>query len=686
MPSFYLPLYGDLTDQPQQPRVAFGEGTVNFYQDDEGYLCNYAGRTDKFRRLDSYPASLGVPPDLEKNVKDITRLAVFRDVQGREHIVFVRGAEVCEKVGNGYRVLYTLGGVFYDQGRFFPDLVVHEAKLLIVNFGDPVLMWDGVQGVHPLGVQEVPLPPEPWKGEVPWTVDHSSPGGGIGRAYGPFNYKTFWWVGSAPANGPGDNLGADDETRVPGLYQMVVQFFDEYGNHGAVSPPCRIVEIRPVFTAGPSTASDSEIYTDLDLTYLSPTYLMIDWYPPLTETHIWGVRVGRTLSLNMDGGAGAPGVFFTNIVVENTTQGRATLRMTDGHLAEQKLIDMTVRGPTQARGGCSWNRRVILWGHEDPFRVTWSDQELFGQFRPENEFHAHDHVRVVAPLGDRAVVISRSSTEVLYDNAGSMALLEQDFANGSRYGRSIIDVGGALFGLWNRGFGFYDGSKFDFVEAPFFLKDVYMDNRFFVYSARQWGDEYVVSVRKDSVTTGNNYLLVYHLKRRQWHLLQEEVFDIAEQDGGLLGCDDSIYELFKGSFTNAATLKIQGLIPEGGSPMTQRSLVETRLLMEASSAAAYTMLVEGEFTMVPASGGLATSLPSMNAAARATFPVPHWSPTYAYATGPKWSQGDFWSSPTATRPVAGFRHSLTYTFPAGHLVRLRALGVTFGEETPAGIT
>lgn len=659
-----------LTDDQQVPALELGEGSVNFYPDEEGYLVNYPGRTDWFLRGVDLPSYRGSPPSTGT---DITRIITFRDVRGKEHIVFVRGATLCETVGNGFKVLHTFLGTDYN-GKYFPDLFIHESKLIIVNWGDPVLMWDGIEGVHPLGVQETPVPPEPKEGPAPFTEETAAQG------HGPWKYRTWWWPGLKPGSGPSDCYGANGSTRVWGLYELVVQFFDKYGNHGRVSPPSRIIEVKPTIEI--TSNNEAPIYYSDDPVWNSSHYLTVDWYPPLTEAHIVGVRVGRTLNLNMDGGAGERGVYFSEYIAEDVTSGRATLRSTDGTLAGFTPIDVTVHGPTQATGGCSGLGRIFLWGHEDPYILTWSDLALFGQFRGTNEYRAHDHVKRGIMLGDRMVVISRSSTEVLWDSSVSMAILEQDFANGSLHGRSFVDVGGAIFGLWNRGFGFFDGQKHTYVDTPYFVRSLYLDSNFYVNSARKWNDWYIMSIRKDMETTANNFLLCYNLKTLQWYLLEEKVYDLTVWKDTLLGCDDSIYELFKGRFPRQAIVYVKGFIPPRSSPLNRRNLVDLRLLMEASSVDTLGLIVEGEFPEQEAkSTDDLNTMPSLQAAAARRFPVPHWKASYLYADTPYWmAPRDFWISCKLLKPMAGYYHNIKLTFPVGHLVRLKALGVTFSED------
>jgi hypothetical protein len=654
---FYLPLGLGLTDRQENQALELGEGSVNFYPDGEGYLVNYPGRTDVFVRMVDPPSTLGTPP--ATNVA-ITRIFVFRDYISQEHIVFVQGNTLREKVANGYKDLYTFIGQDYE-GRYFPHLFVHEAKLIIVNFGDPVLVWDGVEKVNPLGVQETPMPLDIKCGPAP------------GVTYGGewLEYHK-WWPQSRPTSGPSSQLGADGTTRVHGIHDMVIQFQDKYGNKGRTSAPSRF-NAKPKFVPAGYTESEEVMIYE---------YPVADYYPPLVEDHIAAVLVGRTLNLNPDGGAGSEGVYYRESIRDNLTYNRITVRMSDGSLAERDLIDTTCTGPTQASIGCSWRSRTFLAGHKDANIVSYSDFSFFGQYRPTNQYRANDHVKAVIPMGDRIAIITRTTTEVLYDSDAGLAVLEQDFANGSVYGRSFVDIGGAIFGLWNKGFGYYDGTKHTYVPAPYYIKSIYMDDRFFVHSAIKVNDWYIVSVRKDMGTQENNYLLMYHLRATQWYLLEETVYDLTAWGETFLGVDDSIYELFRGGFTAKSKLVLKGLVPEGAVPTSQRPLTKLRLLMEPSSKESYTVGVEGEHTLDIVSEAAAVAMPSAEEASRFDKLVPYWNKTnLKYADSPKWiAPRDVWLTPSLKEGVSAYAHTIYLTFAIGHLVRIKALAINFGEE------
>ena len=220
------------------------------------------------------------------------------------------------------------------------------------------------------------------------------------------------------------------------------------------------------------------------------------------------------------------------------------------------------------------------------------------------------------------------------------------------------------------------------MPAPYFLEALYVDQRSYVYSATKLGDWYYLAVRKDAVTEGNNYLLMFHLRTHQWYLQEESVYDVAAWQGALLGCNDSIYQLFRGRAAEA-TLLVKGLVPPERDYLSQRALTSVRLLVEPTAVATLELEVDGELNVDPATSTLRPfhTLPSKAAADRMTHPLPYWSTDYQYAQEPGWvAPRDVWIAAVYNLLVSGYSHSLKLTAPAGHPVRLKALGLTFSDD------
>jgi hypothetical protein len=208
-----------------------------------------------------------------------------------------------------------------------------------------------------------------------------------------------------------------------------------------------------------------------------------------------------------------------------------------------------------------------------------------------------------------------------------------------------------------------------------------MDDRFSVYGATRWRDWYVLTVRKDLVTAGNNYLLVCHLPTRRWFLLEESVYDVTVWGESLVGVEESIFELFRGNYPNRAAVSVHGLVPQSGTALGQRSLVDLRLLMEPSSVEAVDVTVDGEFGAGEGEEAQFHTLPSKAAAGRVQHPATHWKTKFLYSERPPWlAPRDVWISAKLKRSVPGFAHGVKLEFPAGHRVRLKALGLSFGAD------
>lgn len=668
----YYRLGSGLVGEKYSEVPALGPRTINFYMDNEGMLANYPGKTDQFRR-DTIDHA-GTPPTTDTL---ITRIQAFTDVWGVDHIVFVRGDELCEKYGNGYVVLYTFKGRQYFDGVCLPDMFVYQSKLIVTNFGDPVLIYDGRVGVHPLGVHEAPLPPDPRPGRAPYSYNTDTGAPLYSMGYGPFRYKAWWFTGRVPTNGPGDNLKADGESYAKGVYQLVAQYTDRFGNKGPVSAPSGPVSIAP---NSPLSSASASYYTD-DPTGISPEFLAYDWTPPQIESHIDGIVIGSTLNLNQDGGSGIEGVYYQALKRAGNYPTRSIQQLPDYLLAQAEAIDLNVQGPPSCGQGTTWGQRICLWDLEDPFRFLWSDLTYMGQFRSTNEFRANDRARQAVSLGDRVLMVSQSAVEVLYDNNGVMQLLEQQFSFGSNHGRSLLDVGGSVFGLWTRGWGFFDGEQFVDVEAPYFLKGNYVDNQFYLMRAVLWGRYYLLSFRLDATEEGPTNLLMFNLDSKQWYLLDEQVWDLTVWRGALLGCSNSIYELFKGQYP-PSNLEVYRLVAPQETPASVRSIEGMFLYMEPSSSAQAAVEVEGAFFNEPsATKEDLTLLPAYSSVKKNNYPVTHWKTTFKYAGDNRWSAPGFMSlTVDLDIPIASYNQTIFFDFPEGHPIRLQGLGINWSDQ------
>ena len=630
------------------------DGSVNFYPVQDGYLQNYPGRTDYFDRTKGDPGATdtwGVPPPV---ATEYTKVTSFIDYLGIEHLVFVKGDSLCETQSNGFRVLYTFIG---DNiaGKYYPTLFIHLSKLIILNGNDTPLIWDGVDGVTPLGVQEVPDPP------LNVETQHLYP---TNFALAPFYTKgNVWYHWEEGVIRIGPSKRTDGTNPCNGWYKTVVQFIDKYGNHGRASAPSEVFVNQ---LQGPGGVEDQKAHN-------------ATWNPPFIDDHIHYVRQGRTLTLNPDDEfpAGKDTEFYTEVYYQGTSCCRATQRLTDTGLSANTAIDIFVGPPPAAPLGASFAGRIFVLDQEN--LVWFSDLVLFGQFRSTQTFKPYSNVTAIVPAGDRLFVIGESSTEVLYESNIGPALLEQDINNGSVYGSSFIAVGdGIVFGLWNEGFGFYDGQKHTFVNVPYYIKDYYLKTISPSASAIKINEWYYLPIKQDQQSLRNNIILMFHFKKRSWFIVEDTVYDIAYWNEEIVGVDDSLYILYRGNTFPTAVLNTAGIVI--GEINEETTVTDVRLLMEPSSFTAISLNVTGE-QRNPVQVGTGYAQPLKGVNIDSPNPEPYWNePGLEY--GQNWlAPGDVFLQMRHSKPVPGFYHHVKVAFTVGHFVRVKAIEVSFSRPT-----
>ena len=656
-----LILMEGLTGLEEAKSLLLDQETINFYPGDAGYLQNYPGRTDYFDRAKGDPGvtdSWGTPLS---NALTYTRVYSFVDYLEVEHLVVVADDKLYEIVGNGYVELYTFIGRQIG-GACYPTMFVHQSKLIILNEGDFPMLWDGVDGVVPMGVQEIPNAPISHMVRSPWS------GVMVPDPYINGYYHYNWRYGKTwPAGSGRTNSGSNP---ISGWYNACVQYKDKYGNRGRVSPSSLTYHI-PHRTFWPFLTAESE--------HACPS-TMIEWDPPRSDEHIHYVIQGRTLTLNPNDAAplGVDNVFFVEVELEGTTCHRRWQRLSDSNLAGRDLVDTLVHGPPSASMGVSFAGRVYIVNNDG--EVMYSDLVFFGQFRSTQQFSAYSEVTALVPAGDRLFVIGRTSTEVWYESNAGPALLEQDISNGSRYGSSFVSVGdGVIFGLWNEGFGFYDGREHKYLQAPYYIEKYYLDVLTgAVRSAVKINDWYYLSIRRDQQSAGNNVIIMFNFRTGRWFIVEDTVRDIAYWNEEIVGVDDSLYILYRGNTFPKAVIHSAGIV--SGSILEQRTVTDVRLLMEPSSNKSITLAVSGE-DRVSTVSGVGDAMPLVNINRANKVFAPHWNkPETTY--GVKWlAPGDVLLQMEHQKPVPGFYHVLKATFDSGHLVRIKGFELTYSKPS-----
>lgn len=655
--SVVLPLGAGASDRLLGKSAELGQGTLNLILHPTfGGLVNYAGKDDVFIRIVEPVITVPTPPSDDY---PITRVLAFRDSLSKEHLVFVQDGKLYERIGNGFKLLYTFVG--RREGELcFPTLFVHESKLIFVLPGDPPMLWDGYVKPHPLGVTEIPIPPE---------VRATDPPGQANLATGGmWAWANIWWTQTIPLNGPAKQQNADGD-KIHGLYQTVLQYKDRFGNHGRVSP------------ANPPALCPA---VDDSLGWDRMKWLVARWARPELDEHVTGVVIGRSLNLHKDAISAELGKwtrFYTEHEVDNPVEQAFVHQLTDTSLLTAGVMDQEVGPPRQASIGWSWGGMVFLAGHtEDEAIFTWSDFTLSGQFRASQERRCPYGVKAGLPLQDRTVVITAGSTEVFYvDKNSKLALLEQYHGHGSKWGRTFVSHGGLVFGLWNQGWGSFDGTKHEYYPAPYWLKSVYVDSRPEMVSATVHGEWYLLTARIGSSSDGNNRLLKFHIPTRSWFECEESVYDVAYwplHSCFVAGDVTSIHQLDAG-LPDASSLVIENLMPPQVEIGTNVRMTSVSLLMEPAGQGLMTADLEGYFQGPEQTSYSAMCVPSVN---RGDDQV---STATLYLDQP-FSQVGSWAGPSRAwiqlrfpEPLDGFVHRLQMHFPAYVYLHLLALRLEY---------
>ncbi len=705
LPLFFL---AGLDESEFDKTLKLAEGSVNFYPTKSGeYLQNYPGKTKIFRSdgADDEPATGAFIAEEPSTSMAYTKIISFIDYLGIEHIVFSADNQLYTVEGNGARLLHTFTGLGRGgtaDSRKFPYLFIHEQKLIILNHGDPPLVWDGIVGVVPVGVRETPNPPRLYLATIFVPKYHGEPEVGTHTFFHtPWEWSGAaapddarrWYLDAEWPNGLANDSGGGGD--ISGIHVWRVQFVDHFGNKGKASAASRIFVVP--------NQNEYKKKEDAEAGVVAASWAkgwpVVQWNVPSSDQHISAVYAARSLSMHPSSATvGSEDSCFVEWTQANSTGTRYTAWRDDAVIATGSLMDLTVGPPPSSEMGCSWGGR--LWFVSlNRNRVYYSDAGFFGQFRDLQSINPYSNVSALIPAGDRLFVIGESSTEVYFLSADSegvevVSLLEQDTKNGSRFGNSFVDIGdGAVFGLWSDGFGYYDGVKHVKVSEPYWLKDIYMDNIDRQVSSALVGDWYYLSIRKDYQSLENNVIVMFNTKTNFWYLIKETVRDICEYKGEILGVYDSVYILFRGGTYAESRVRTVGLAPD--QPNLSRTVSGLKFLMEPSSFSNIDLIVEGEEKFNKAVG-TGTAYPLKNAISRTTKqkPYQYWGhPDYIFGSlidpkvtdwQPDWmAPGDFWMVPQLEKNITGYSHTVDATFSAGFPIKIKALALTYSKQPSA---
>lgn len=714
--SILVPLDG-LSQEVETDGTKMGEDTFNFFPDGEGYLVNYPGRTEYFVPVPEPPVVAG-EDDSPDNLSEIpgttgsaisvyttppsgkfTRIKIYRDSSGQQHIVFVVDNKLCVAEGNGYRVLYTFDGIIRDSASY-PELFIHQNFLIIANLGDPMLLWDGFQDVVPLGVTEIPDPPTVSVGLTPWYTnvgkvksdedrtiyieDDNALQGGSFSKYGYWGNPGVWYSGPIKYEPGGHYHGLtssgdyhDERNWNETYWKWKVRYFDRYGNLGPASAASAKVRVPKndafvVYPGYPQLVKNERVsLADWDGKSWSTVY----WRPPKHDWHIAGMVLYKTLDLHEDK-ANSDEVFYREYVQNNVSCTRHTSVAGDSTLSQSGGMDTTVGGPPSTDLAASWGTRVIIRDPVNKEKMLYSDESDPGQFRPSNVYKARDTIEALLPLGDRLLIVTNSTSEILYYNKdGNIAHLETFENKGSYYGRSFAVFGDRAFGLFNDGFFLFDGQGFKQTKSPYFLKRDYIDRWHDVQNSVVQGEWYFLSIRKEMTGGENNFILMCHLPTSRWFQIKESVRDMTISGEYILGVLDNIYFLYRGNEYAQSVIHVRGFLNKQSGIMRESTLSNVSLFLEPASKNDISVTITGSNEFEKKTGS-AVSYPSTTTVTKDIKYHPYYNDDDSDWDDSSWvAPNDFHIEVDMNRNVTAFKHDISFTFAGPQ--RIKAIGIEY---------
>ena len=719
---------GGLSHDIETDGSKLGEHTINFYPDTEGYLVNYPGKFDYFRKefggsnpisddsVDEetelvYPVPSGSPdgssyshPPVSDN---FTRVKLYRDSSNQQHIVFVMDKKLCVVEGNGYKVLFNFKGQARDE-VCYPDIFIHQNYLIIANLGDPILLWDGYNDVCPLGVTECPEPPSVEVSRAPWytnlgqrkNIENELVMCGTGWEGGEWSKYGYWgnqaiWPSGPIEYEPGghyEGLIAPGELHDPAnwndtSWRWKVRYFDKYGNLGPISQGTGTVTIPKNVAlmtqpAAPGSALDERAsLRDWD----GKSFATVYWKPPRTDWHIAGAILYKTLDLHPSKGNSRE-VFYRDHVEENISKCRHTSVKGDSAISTGSAHDSSVSGPPSTDLAASWNNRVLVRDPESKEKLLYSEAGSMGEFRSSNVYIARDTIEAVLPLGDRLLVVTRSTSEVLYYNRnGQIQHLETYENKGTSYGPSFAVFSDQAFGLFNDGFFRFDGQKFIRTNSPYYLQGEYIDQWHEIQSSVVDGEWYFMSTRTDFTSENNDRILMCHLPTSRWFQVKESATDLAVIGDYIVGVSDSIHILYNGDTYEDSVIHLPGILDEGIT--REKTLSSLSLLLEPASKNKVDVTITGSDSYAKKYGN-AKSYPSKSTVTKDVEYYPSYNDGQTSWHTDEQSENEYdWVSPNdfyvrvnLANNITDFKHDVKFSFKGPQRIRAVLVEYSAGSQ------
>lgn len=282
----------------------------------------------------------------------------------------------------------------------------------------------------------------------------------------------------------------------------------------------------------------------------------------------------------MSVGPATPGDMVSYQILETVefTQNRYTDTRSDATLGN--AIDENGYPPNNCGLGCSFKGYLVLSGDRDnPTIVYYSQPGKMEAFPPINAYQARDDVVSVLAMSDRVCIVTKTTVEVVtIDTNGFMALLRKEESQGSKYGRSLVVSKDNVFGIWDKGYGAFNGFEFSGIPDSFGDLFSYIDedkaDRINAIIDSE-GDYWCVVPHSQAsaiVDPGEqhrvkNMLLHYNTKTNSWFRVDDDIGCMIDSGGDLFcGGPGGVYMFDAGDSPPESYLELARMSLEDEDP------------------------------------------------------------------------------------------------------------------------
>lgn len=491
--------------------------TKNWIPTKEGFLKTWQGSKKLIKPEDQTPGHAGNNGPVAWDDKYVQDGVFFTDTFGRRRLVVAVDKKVYVVEGNTAELIFQFPDNTYagdrDSVRFLP----HSNHVIILHPNFPPLKWGGDEPVSWLGVRDIPT-----QCEV-----HTA------GTWGNYFESTHTWGMSTAGYRPPVYLQHDDavepETRGYSWKAAYMNSRGQIGRWGASTyveiPPTQgntnhrwhpIVEWRRPTDQGPDFMTPSQVG--------NPTGNGTD------ITHTVLARTGNTIA---DPEAG---IFFVQGIYPYT-QNRTTDQTADAGLSVAITIDDNPA--PNASFGCVYKGYVFLSGNlEDPNGVWWSKPNSMESWPTLNYHKTATPVTAILAMSDRVVVVTEESIEVLRETStGLFALFRKEEGKGAKLGSTMQVVKDSIFGIFNEGFGIFDGFAYKGMADEFgeFFDFISLERNDITrshidYKGRYWCTLNVAGQENNS-KLGSLYMFDFTLNA--WFNIEEDVTAIFSDESQL---------------------------------------------------------------------------------------------------------------------------------------------------------